>query len=87
MLQIILLDPYDACVDWWALGVMVFTMLTGMVCILCDFVLNTKNDEIEHRMRQGFGVGIDNFKSFKLTRNSGGVTRTQLPTVILCTSI
>ena len=20
---------------------------------LCDFVLNTKNDEIEHRMRQG----------------------------------
>ena len=48
-----LLDPYDACLDWWALGVMVFTMLTGMVCILCDFVLNTKNDEIEHRMRQG----------------------------------
>ena len=39
--------------DWWALGVMVFTMLTGMVCILSDFVLNTKNDEIEHRMRQG----------------------------------
>ncbi|CAH3174283.1 unnamed protein product [Porites lobata] len=29
--EIILLDPYDACVDWWALGVMVFTMLTGMM--------------------------------------------------------
>ncbi|CAH3189236.1 unnamed protein product [Porites lobata] len=29
--KIILQDPYDACVDWWALGVMVFTMLTGMM--------------------------------------------------------
>ncbi|CAH3184632.1 unnamed protein product [Porites lobata] len=29
--EIILQDPYDACVDWWALGVMVFTMLTGML--------------------------------------------------------
>ncbi|CAH3017356.1 unnamed protein product [Porites evermanni] len=29
--EIILQDPYDACVDWWALGVMVFTMLTGMM--------------------------------------------------------
>ena len=37
LFQIVLHDPYDGCVDWWALGVMLFTMLTGMVCILCDF--------------------------------------------------
>ena len=55
LLQIILQDPYDACVDWWALGVMVFTMLTGMVCIsnvffLFDFsyfVLNTKKVKLK----------------------------------------
>ena len=49
MLQIILLDPYDACLDWSALGVMVFTMLTGMVFVLSYLVLNTKNVEVEHR--------------------------------------
>lgn len=39
-MQIIQYLPYDAAVDWWALGVLIYEMLVGRVsgmvaCLLC----------------------------------------------------
>ena len=34
-LQIINYQPYDAAVDWWALGVLTYEMLVGRVSLFC----------------------------------------------------
>ena len=34
-LQIISYQPYDAAVDWWALGVLTYEMLVGRVSLFC----------------------------------------------------
>ena len=47
MSQIIQYHPYDAAVDWWALGVLIYEMLVGRVSSMClcyvEYILDSHN--------------------------------------------